>query len=485
MPAFSPKQTRQRLGVLFSLPFVFCLIFFFLQVESEKTDIHLLQIQNFQSDVNRLQALAKEAESCERGFLLTGDISLLAPFEAAKLELTTIGGEKKDVGGLRPKMDELIGLVKGRLKQTDEVLKAQSDHGFEAALATTKNARSAAQMNEVQLKAGGLRAQLDALETEILSHQHTLNLMAMLSFGIGTIAMIGVMYWLYNEVLSYLYARDLAQQQLERFNEDLQSMVDERTRELVEANRELQQFAYVASHDLQEPLRTITSFSQLLATRYKGRLDDDGDEFIGFIVTASKRMTDLIDGLLRIAGLRKQEKAISRVSFDRLLDDAEVGLQASIRQNHVTIERGPLPELMVDRVQMLQVLQNLISNAIKYRRDEPPFIRVNSTRSGNEWKFEVQDNGCGFSQEFSERIFGLFQRLHGRDVEGTGMGLSIARRIVERHGGRIWAQSEEGRGTTFFFTLPVGLEAGKTPGLGAATEVSKPELTPQAGKVRA
>jgi light-regulated signal transduction histidine kinase (bacteriophytochrome) len=263
-------------------------------------------------------------------------------------------------------------------------------------------------------------------------------------------------------------------------------MIDERTRDLVEANRELQQFAYVASHDLQEPLRTITSFSQLLVSRYKGRLEDDADEFIGYIVTASKRMTDLINGLLQIVRLRKAGQPTIRVSFNKLLDDTEASLQASIRENNVRIERGPLPELMVDRVQMMQVLQNLISNAIKYRREESPVIHVSASRSESEWQISIADNGRGFGAEFAERIFGLFQRLHGRDVEGTGMGLYIARRIVERHGGRIWAESREGLGATFFFTLPISLEGGKA-GIAsmAPAETTKSGLTPRPGKVRA
>jgi light-regulated signal transduction histidine kinase (bacteriophytochrome) len=144
-----------------------------------------------------------------------------------------------------------------------------------------------------------------------------------------------------------------------------------------------------------------------------------------------------------------------------LLDDAEVSLQAAIRDSDARIEYGPLPSLMVDQVQFVQVFQNLISNAIKYRRNEPPVIRVDARRDGSNWIVSVRDNGCGFNQEFAERIFGLFQRLQGRGVEGTGMGLAIARKIVERHGGRMWAESKEGIGSTFFFSLPVSLEASR------------------------
>jgi light-regulated signal transduction histidine kinase (bacteriophytochrome) len=266
------------------------------------------------------------------------------------------------------------------------------------------------------------------------------------------------MMWLYNTLLSYLYARDDAREQLEKMNAGLQSHIEERTRELRDMNEELGQFAYVASHDLQEPLRTITSFSQLLVARYKGKLDEDADEFIGYIITASRRMTDLINGLLQLVRLRKSGQPTLPVSFEKLLSEAEISLQAAIRESQAQIEHGPLPTLIVDQVQFSQVLQNLLSNAIKYRREAPPRINVQAKRERGNWIISVADNGRGFQPEFAERIFGLFQRLHGRDVEGTGMGLSITRKILERHGGRIWAESKEGAGSTFYFSLPTSLE---------------------------
>jgi light-regulated signal transduction histidine kinase (bacteriophytochrome) len=192
--------------------------------------------------------------------------------------------------------------------------------------------------------------------------------------------------------------------------------------------------------------------------RYRGSLDADADEFIGYIVSASRRMTDLINGLLALVRLRKTGQPTVRVSFEELLEEARISLQAAIRENQATVEHGPLPALVVDSVQFSQVLQNLISNAIKYRGKEPPVVTVQAERESSNWIFSVQDNGQGFNPQFAERIFGLFQRLQGREVEGTGMGLSIARRIVERHGGRMWAKSTEGVGSTFFFSLPVTLE---------------------------
>jgi len=487
----SAKQTRQRLGILFSLPLFFCIVFFIFQVLTGVHNSHLLQIQNLETSVNTMRSLAKDAESSERGFLLTGKTVLLSPFKQAKITFDkmqlTVDSNEPDHSKLQAQLDEFRALVRKRLDETDQIIKRQEDSGFTAAVEAAKSGDGDSTMTELRLKSILILQDLDIREQNALSSQHALSTYAFIFFGLGTVLMIAVMYWLYNEVLSYIDARDQAQEQLEKFNSELQAMVDERTYDLVEANRELQQFAYVASHDLQEPLRTITSFSQLMSVRYRGRLEQDADEFIGYIVTASKRMTDLINGLLQIVRLRKAGQPTMRISFNKLLDDAEASLQASIRENNVRIDHGPMPDLMVDRVQMLQVLQNLISNAIKYRREESPVIHVFATRSSTEWQISVADNGRGFSPEFSERIFGLFQRLHGRDIEGTGMGLYIAQRIVERHGGRIWAESKEGFGSTFFFTLPLGLEAGKMAPVvsAAAGETTKSGLTPRPGRARA
>ena len=223
----------------------------------------------------------------------------------------------------------------------------------------------------------------------------------------------------------FIQEREDAQAQLQALNTELEQRIDERTRELQDSNEELQQFAYVASHDLQEPLRTITSFTQLLANRYQAKLDEDADEFIGYIVTSSRRMTELINGLLALVRLRKAGQGSSSVPFQSLLEEAEAGLQAAIRESGARIESSPLPSLVVDKVQLTQVLQNLISNAIKYKRDEPPLIQIGARRENNQWIFSVADNGQGFEKQYAERIFGIFQRLHGREVEGTGMGLSI------------------------------------------------------------
>jgi signal transduction histidine kinase len=462
MPLPVPEKTRRRLAFLFSLPLVFSLVFFGVKLLSERTDIHLLEIQNLQTSISELRRLAKNAESSELRFLLTGDTSYLRPLHEAealfpsRIEICRAYASNRPE--LKPAIDRIFKLVQERFGLADRFLSEQQERGLGAALDLEKREEPNFAMSALDKSVDELLGTIREIEEKNLDRERRLSRWTFIFFSVGSMVMIAVMVWLYNALLSYLHARDDAREQLEKVNSDLQNRIDNRTRELEEMNSELQQFAYVASHDLQEPLRTITSFSQLLVSRYQGHLDADADEFIGYIVTASRRMTDLINGLLQLVRLRKSGQPIAPVSFQRLLEEAEISLQAAIRESQASIEHGPLPALVVDPVQFSQVLQNLISNAIRYRSAEPPRIRIQARRDRGNWIFSVADNGCGFDQEFAERIFGLFQRLHGREVEGTGMGLSISRKIVERHGGRIWAESKEGQGSTFFFSLPVTLE---------------------------
>ena len=461
-------QTRRRLALLFSLPLAFSILFFCFDLATEHTDIDLLQIQNLNSGIEQLRFLANDVQASERGFLLTGDDHSLIPLEQANAALPSqidscIRYAKEQQRALQNQVLQLTQLVKTRFDQANQVMKTQKTQGFAAALNLMKSNGSEEIMDKIRRQTGALETTLDQRESAYLDSQRRLNRWRFIVFAIGTLVLIGVMVWLYNDMLSYLHGRDAAHAQLQTLNAELEGRIEERTHDLTQANEELQQFAYVASHDLQEPLRTITSFTQLLEARYKGRFDEDADEFIGYIVSSSRRMTDLINGLLALVRLRKAGHAAVPVSFDKLLEEAEISLHAAIQESQAEIQHGPLPALVVDRVQFSQVLQNLISNAIKYRRKERPLIRVEAKRDGSNWIFSVADNGRGFNQEFAERIFGLFQRLHSREIEGTGMGLSISRKILERHGGRSWAESTEGVGSTFYFSLPVSLEVTRQP----------------------
>ena len=225
--------------------------------------------------------------------------------------------------------------------------------------------------------------------------------------------------------------------------------------ELERSNAELEQFAYLASHDLQEPLRMVTSFTQLLAQRYQGQLDADADQIIGFAVDGAKRMEALIRDLLTYSRVAIKGKPFESTNCEEVLDLTLNNLQLLIQETGTSIYRNPLPTLLADQSQLVQLWQNLLSNAIKYRSDKPPEIEVGAEAENGQWLFYVKDNGIGIKPEHFERIFAIFQRLHTRqEYPGTGIGLAICQKIVNRHGGKIWLESESEQGTTFYFTIP-------------------------------
>jgi PAS domain S-box-containing protein len=243
---------------------------------------------------------------------------------------------------------------------------------------------------------------------------------------------------------------------LEQLNAHLEERVLERTEALSRSNDELAQFAYVASHDLQEPLRTVSLYTQLLASRYARLIDKDGQRFMGYITDNAMRMQHLISDLLEFSRLEADgSDRFSVCSCDVAVEEALSNLRARIDESKTEIVRQPLPQVYCDRIQLARLFQNLIINAIKYRRpDVTPKVRISAEPSGNAWVFRIEDNGVGIEPQFTEKIFGIFKRLHGRDNPGTGMGLAICRKIVVRHGGRIWVESTPGQGSTFLFSLP-------------------------------
>lgn len=233
------------------------------------------------------------------------------------------------------------------------------------------------------------------------------------------------------------------------------AMLDRRTRELERSNADLEQFAYVASHDLQEPLRKVASFCQLLQRRYQGLLDERGEQYIEYAVDGAKRMQVLINDLLAFSRVGRKPGEHVVTDAGALVDDAVANLEVALSLSGGKVTRGDLPEVSVEPALMTAVFQNLIGNALKFKGDTPPEVKVGAERDGDDWVFTVSDNGIGIDAEYAERVFALFQRLHTRSAyPGTGIGLALCRRIVEHHGGRIWLDTEAAD-TTFRFTLPV------------------------------
>jgi light-regulated signal transduction histidine kinase (bacteriophytochrome) len=254
-------------------------------------------------------------------------------------------------------------------------------------------------------------------------------------------------------------------EELRELNASLSVELDERRRaeqmlaryaeELERSNAELEQFAYVASHDLQEPLRMVASFTQLLGRRYRGKLDQDADEFIGFAVDGANRMQHLINDLLAYSRVGTRGKPLVPTDCNAVFKQARDNLAKAVEETSTVIYQAPLPVVLGDEVQLLQVFQNLIANAIKFRGAESPQIQVTADRQGPNWVFAIRDNGIGIAPEHQERIFSIFQRLHQRsEYPGTGIGLAICKKVVERHGGRIWVESLPGKGSTFYFSIP-------------------------------
>jgi light-regulated signal transduction histidine kinase (bacteriophytochrome) len=247
-----------------------------------------------------------------------------------------------------------------------------------------------------------------------------------------------------------LYVRDITE--LNKAEKMLKSKLGE----LARSNEELEQFAYVSSHDLQEPLRMITSYLQLLQRRYQGNLDDKADRYIHFAVDGASRMQNLINDLLEYSRVTRSDREAKTTNCEFILNQVLSNLKLMIKDNKIAISHDPLPDVIADPTELAQVFQNLILNGIKFRSEEAPKIHIAAERKANKWVFSVQDNGIGIDPQYSERIFEIFKRLHTREqYTGTGIGLAICKRIVERHGGRIWVESELGKGSIFYFTLSV------------------------------
>lgn len=275
----------------------------------------------------------------------------------------------------------------------------------------------------------------------------------------------GILGWVFNLTRTTIEQEKRRVEMLNEMNLNLQGEIEQRklteqalkdtTVKLTSSNADLQRFAYVASHDLQEPLRAVAGFVTLIANKHRGTLDEESEGWITHAVEGSQRMRNLINDLLAYARVESRGKALESMDVGRAFEQAKRDLRVLIEENNAEVTSSELPKLEGDEGQLTQVFQNLIGNAIKFKGDKKPVVHVDATKQNDEWLFSIKDNGIGFEPEHVDRIFVIFQRLHGREeYKGTGIGLALCKKIVERHGGRIWAEAAKGAGSTFYFTIP-------------------------------
>lgn len=427
---------------------------------------------------------ATEAESAQRGYIITGDEAYLGAYrnavETAKQEEQRIRQMTSDNAVQQRAMDGVERLLAEKFDVLERAIETRRAGGLAVASEALSRRADGPRMEQIRIAVAGMREE----EERLLAQRSRVwedsrrttrgmiyggNALALLFLILAGVA-----------VQQEMARRQRAEDEVRRANQELEDRVAERTaelgrraEELARSNGELEQFAYVASHDLQEPLRMVASFTQLLGKRYRDQLDDDGRDFIHYAVDGANRMQNLISDLLSFSRVGTRETVFEPTSCDFILNRALGNLALMIEESGAEITCDGLPQVMGDAKQLSQVFQNLIANAIKFRGSKPPKVEIRAEPAGGNWKISVRDNGIGIPAEQASRIFVIFQRLHTRtEYPGTGIGLSICKKIVERHGGRIWMEGSPGGGSTFFFTLPAAEIQGKEVRHHGATRVS-------------
>ncbi len=475
MPHRIERRTRHAFAWIGLIPVLLAAIALWSRTEYKHRVAAITQSRVVLASIDDLILTVTQAETGQRGFVLTGEQRYLLPFTTAqshipqaleRLKSLTLPDADQVASALR-----LQHLATEKMAELRHTVALRQQQGLESALAVVHTNRGQALMEEISQTALKMVAEEEQRLNALERAQQRVDTLVNVTLIAGVLAALALLFWAGTLVSRYATATNQADldnrrlnvelqgriREVDQLNSELETRVTERTASLQRSNQDLEQFAYVASHDLQEPLRMVGSYIGLLARHYGGKLDRDADMYIGYAVDGAKRMQTLINDLLAYSRAGTQELKITQVATGDVVRQVLHHLVQPIQDSGATIEFRDLPEVPADRIKVGMVFQNLIANALKFSKPgKAPRVKIDSERAGEFWKFSIQDDGIGFDPQYKDKIFVIFQRLHGGGkYPGTGIGLAISKRIVEGHGGSIWVESELGSGSRFYFTLPV------------------------------
>ncbi len=460
------QKTRVMLGVASVILVGLNALFYWSFVKQKETSDQVTQSRKVLLKIEGVLSSIKDAETGQRGYLLTGQESYLEPYDLAiktiaqqiielKASPITAPDQQQQIKILEP-------LVRQKLAELQETVNLKKNQASEAALQVVLTNEGKEIMDQIRTVIQQMKVKQNEELQNWLKARDEQALAGQWIFLFGMVLNLFGFYLVYRTIEQETNERRQAEASFKQLNVELEARVQERTGELEEANaklsysnRELEQFAYVASHDLQEPLRAVNSYAQLLSRKYQGNLDAKADKYLGYITEGATRMQQLINDLLEFSRVGTRVKALQPIDCETLLSKVLDNLKIAIAESRTRVTHAPLPTVMGDEIQLIQLLQNLIGNAIKFRCEESPQVHISTEQTQNEWVFAIRDNGIGMEAEYLDRIFTIFQRLHSKsEYPGTGIGLAVCKKIVECHGGRIWVESTPGVGSAFYFTIP-------------------------------